>query len=316
MLAWQVTRNVSKFYTSKPQIKDALQAAARDGLTQWKMLSNGIPLGEATTQVLASNGAFVLDQKVNITGDLEIYVGKFVSGLLKGLSIDLSQMTITVNTITEVNYTGSMRSITLGTTIRKKTQTVAANGSLPPTVTSGEEETVKANHFLRLQIKGRTDDKNQIVLQGFADITGVEKIQIDDYKIRHNASDMFLSSLSPTDCMPGLKLGMRWKVATLDPQSILTNAFAKKKLTEFSSGSFDTEKLMEGTTAESEVYVAEELQPLEWNGASVPCYLVVADNRSMKNRIWVHAENSRVLKQTSEWSGRLIEIVRIPAKEE
>jgi len=208
----------------------------------------------------------------------------------------------------ELTYLGTMRNMRLTFSARPKPKiTLPVTESLPVA-----EEVGKSTDLLSLVIDGKADS-DYLVFKGMVMLAGM-KIPIDDYKVKHRNKDTFLSTMSPTDCLPGLRLGQRWQTAILDPTEMLTSSLAHSKAKELTNGSIDIDEFVKKKV--TEVHVLDELKVLTWNGAKVLCFVVQSQDHGSKMQAWVDAGTARVLRQVVEWSDHSIELVRLPKKED
>jgi hypothetical protein len=314
MLSLQWVRNYAARGNQAPQLKPSLELAAEDGTTKWFLLANGTKLGEAYSQVLkTSRGVFTLKQTVDLNGDLEAYLGPVVTAAARMVNISLKDLTITLGTQMELTYLGTMRELQLSFTARPKSL-AKVNISAKPAATHEDEEENhdKPANLLQLHIRGVVED-DQLIFKGLVTLAGM-KIPIEDYKIKHRNKDTFFSTMAPTDCLAGLRLGQRWQTAVLDPTEMLTSGLAQSKTKELTSGVLDTDDFVKKRA--TEVRVLDELKVLEWGGAKVLCFVVQSQDRGTKMQAWVNAGTARVLRQVVEWPDHSMELLRVPKKEE
>jgi hypothetical protein len=317
MLALQWLRNYALQGDDAPQLKPALELAAEDGATQWVLFANGKKLGDAVSQVAKTrNGYYQLKQDVNLNGDLETYLGSIISGAAKMVNINVRDLNIAFGTEMEMTYLGTLRKLRLSFTARPKPKITLASSPTheAPLADSSVLDEARAD-LLRLIIEGeeKKGDNDYLTFKGSIALANM-KIPIDGYKIKHRNKDTLLSTMSPTDCLPGLRLGQRWQTAVLDPTEMLTNSLAHSKTQELTNGAIDTDDFVKKKV--TEVHVLDELKVMEWGGAKVLCFVVQSQDRGSKMQAWVNAGNGRVLRQLVEWPDHSIELVRVPKKEE
>ncbi|HQR42265.1 MAG TPA: hypothetical protein PLX97_06260, partial [Gemmatales bacterium] len=124
----------------------------------------------------------------------------------------------------------------------------------------------------------------------------------------------FFSTISPTDCLAGIRLGQRWQTPVIDPSQLMMSAMAASKVKDLGSSALNVDELMK--TKVVEVRVLDELKEFEWNGVNTACYVVQSSEKGSKMQLWVNVSTNRVLKQVFESDRHLLEMVREPRKEE
>lgn len=316
MLGWQWARNIGTSFGDGPQLKASLELAAQDGTTNWKMLLNQKHLGEAQTVVTkTAMGVFVLRQSVVLDGDLEAFMGP-MSIAAKAFGIKLNDFRAFINTELELTYLGTMRKLNMSFTARTRpvlTVQDIKKAEEPKVEASRRNDKDEALPLLRMVITADVQQMDFLTLRGNFMMVDM-RFPIDDVKVKYRNKDTFLSSIAPTDCLAGIRLGQRWQTPVLDPTQMMTGALASSKAKELTNGSFNAEDLVK--TRVSEVRVLDELRELEWDKQRVPCYVAQSNEKGSKMQIWINASNYRVLKQTHESDRHLLELIRIPTKEE
>lgn len=316
MLGWQWMRNFGNAVGDGPQLKPSLELAAQDGSTNWIIRYNQVRLGDALTQVnKTSMGIYVLKQNVLLDGDLETFMGP-IGAFAKLSGIKLNEFRANIRTEMELTYLGTMRKLQL-TFVARPRPTIAIPTSPADQGTKISEmkrsEHEDQNSLLRLAISADVLQMDQLNFKGSFTLAGM-RFPIDDVKVKYRSKDTFLSNISPTDCMAGIRLGQRWQTPMIDPTQMMVSALATSKAKEFSNGAFNTDELVK--TKVTEVRVLDELRELEWGGGKVACYVVQSSERGSKLQMWVNASNYRVLKQTFESDRHLLELIREPKKED
>lgn len=315
MTCWQWLRNFGNNVGEGPQLKASLELAAQDGSTSWAIRYNNQRLGDALTQVTKTSlGVYLLKQGVLLDGDLETFMGP-IGAFAKLSGIKLNEFRAEINTEMELTYLGTMRKLHLNFTAKPRASMAAPGSKEEKEMRASEArrpERDDNNSLLRLVVTADVLPTEQLSFKGVFALAGM-RFPIDDVKVKYRSKDSFLSSISPTDCMAGIRLGQRWHTPMIDPTQMMVAALATSKAKELSSGTFNTEELMK--TKIAEVRVLDELKEMEWNGTKVACYVVQSAERGSKLQIWVNASNYRVLKQSFESDRHLLELIREPKKE-
>lgn len=318
MAGWQWVRNFGNSLGEGPQLKPSLELAAEDGSTNWLLRYNQQRLGDAQTQVTkTSQGVYVLKQNVLLDGDLETFMGPI--GVFAKLSgIKLNEFRATLYSEMELTYLGTMRKMHM-TFVARPRPTIVLPGSKEEQQQQQKSKALNRaekddlNSLLRLVITAEVLTSEQMNFKGSFTLAGM-RFPIEDVKVRYRSKDSFLSSISPTDCMAGIRLGQRWHTPMIDPTQMMVAALATSKAKELGSTAFNLDDQVK--TKIAEVRVLDELKELEWDGRKVACYLVQSIERTSKLQIWVNAENYRVLKQSFESDKHLMELIREPKKEQ
>jgi hypothetical protein len=60
----------------------------------------------------------------------------------------------------------------------------------------------------------------------------------------------------------------------------------------------------------AQVEVLRSAETVEWQGESVPCWVVVTDQDKLHLRVWARVDNGLILKQSAEWGPVRIDIIR------
>ena len=316
MLGWQWLRNAGNSFGDGPQLKPSLELAAQDGTTNWKMLFNQKRLGDAQTVVTkTSMGVYVLKQSVMLDGDLETFMGP-MGIAAKMVGIKLNDFRGFLNTEMELTYLGTMRKFNMSFSARTRPVLTKADLEKERKHAAEEARTGEKDEsipLLRLIISADVQQMDYLTFRGnfmLADL----RFPIDDVKVKYRNKDTLLSSIAPTDCLAGIRLGQRWQTPVVDPTQLMMGALATSKAKELTNGSFNAEDLIK--TKVVEVRVLDELRELEWNKQRVPCYVAQSNEKGSKMQIWVNATNYRVLKQSYESDRHQLELVREPKKEE
>ena len=316
MTSWQWLRNYGNTVGEGPQLKPSLELAAEDGSTNWQIRYNGKRLGDALTQVSKSSmGVYILKQNVLLDGDLETFMGP-IGSFAKLSGIKLNDFRAIIRTEMELTYLGTMRKLNLSFVARPKPVIVIPESpnAQPTTVTEkSKNERDDQQNLMKLSITAEASQVDQLNFKGMFSIASMQ-FPIDDVKIKHRSKDSFLSSISPTDCMAGLRLGMRWQTPMIDPTQMMMTAMATSKVKELGNGMIATDDLVK--TKITEVQVLSELRELAWGGSKVACYVVQSAEKGSRLQIWVNASNYRVLKQTFESDRHQLELLREPKKED
>jgi hypothetical protein len=316
MLGWQWLRNYGTSYGDGPQLKPSLELAAQDGTTNWKMLFNQQRLGDAQTIVSkTSMGVYILKQSVLLDGDFETFMGP-MGIVAKTFGIKLNDFRGFLNTEMELTYLGTMRKFNMSFTARTRPVLTKADlererkQTVETARTGDKDESIP---LLRLIISADVQQLDFLTFRGNFMLAEM-RFPIDDVKVKYRSKDTLLSSIAPTDCLAGIRLGQRWQTPVVDPTQLMLGALANSKAKELSNGTFNAEDLIK--TKVTEVHVLDELRELEWNGQRVPCYVAQSNEKGSRMQIWVNAMNYRVIKQSYESDRHQLELVREPKKEE
>jgi len=262
-----------------------------------------------------SMGVFVLKQTVLLDGDLETFMGP-MGIVAKSFGIKLNDFRAFITTEVELTYLGTMRKLNMSFTAKSRPvikipdQQQDNERAAHFTIKNEKDE---SSPFLRLIISADVQQMDFLTFRGnfmLADI----RFPIDDVKVKYRNKDTFLSSIAPTDCLAGIRLGQRWQTPVIDPTQMMMGALANSKAKELTNGSFTADDLVK--TKISEVRVLDELREMEWFGQRVPCYVAQSNEKGSKMQIWVNASNYRVLKQVYESDRHQLELIREPKKEE
>lgn len=313
MIAWQGMRNYGGNLGEGPQLKPSLELAAEDGSTNWQIRFNQQRLGDAQTQVTKTSlGVFVLKQNVLLDGDLETFMGP-IGAFAGAVGIKLNDFRATIRTEMELTYLGTMRKLHLYFVARPRPiitlpGTKQEQDRVAEAIKMDREDT---SSLLRLDIVAEAVQLDQLNFKGMFSLANIRH-PIEDVKIKHRSRESFLSNISPTDCMAGIRLGQRWQTPVIDPTQMMLAAYTTSKTKDLNLGgsTMNPEELVK--TKIAEMRVLDELKELDWGGNKVACYLVQSQDRGSKLQIWVNASNYRVLKQSFESDRHSLEIVREP----
>ncbi len=114
--------------------------------------------------------------------------------------------------------------------------------------------------------------------------TPLGPIQPIETEVAYDARDLFLSSVCPASRMPGLRPGLRWETALVDPTETLAG------------------NLLPGRTPPSRPALVEVMEEMtQWKGRSL-CYDVRAQHSNMQIRIWVREDDNAVVRQELRWT--------------
>jgi hypothetical protein len=248
------------FASGPPPVSIELADEARQNVpAKWKLFRNGQPLGRLSTQMkyLDAEDAFAFTYRYN---DLEFGQG--------GLTFAFPHLT------TEVR-------MTRGGDLKGETVTALA------VVRVGELELVSGT----LEVVGTVAD---------GVLTGRAELKTSAGGLLNAAGDldpvpvperMPLNPLQPVNRLAHVRGGERWTVHESDPLRDALMPLVRRKLAEHKV------RLPDPPARESVVAeVGAEVQPLDWHGRAVPCWVIEYRRAEPFVRTWVQAGDGKVLR--------------------
>lgn len=283
-VGWQAYRAANARYTAAPRLLDSLRLAAAEGESAWVITHNGVVLGRSVNEVREDRIiGYILRQNVTLDGDLSGLLNlKLLSSFLP---VDLSKgLAFELNTDINVTQFGSLSRFSMNAAVHLDKK--------------------QKDGMVKAYISGRAEDAH-LLLSGYFTFMDQKFSLPSDLKVRYDSKTLFLSSLAPADCLPGLTGGQQWEAPVIDLKDLMGNqALGAAGVGEFSLPSRKA----------TPVRVREEPVWWGWHGENTACWLVESKQPGLVVQLWVRQSDGFVLRQQARFGEAAIDLIREPRR--
>lgn len=276
-VGWQLYAYFSAPYTAAPKLIDSLRAAVHDGDSTWKILHNGNLLGTTHNEAREDRSVgYILRQTVTLDGNLESFLNLQLLNRLFQLNLN-NNLALSMTTDMQITQFGSLTRLTMNAAVHLDKR--------------------QQDGLLRAFISGRADE-GQLILSGYFAFADQKFPLPPDLKVRHDQKNLFMTSLAPADCLPGLVGGQAWAAPVIDLGELLKSTVGGDL----------------GLPPQKAAMVQVREHPVwyDWHGEGTACWLVESKQRGLTMSLWVRQTDGHVLRQQAKWGENTIELIRDP----